>query len=124
MSRVKSKNTKVESIFRRYIWNKGIKGYRINSNKVFGKPDLYFSSRKIAVFIDGCFWHKCPTCHSIPKSNFGFWDEKLNRNIIRDKEVNDKLQENGIKVIRFWEHELENNIEKCYKKLVKVLGVK
>ena len=124
MSRIKAKNTRIETVFRHYIWSKGIRGYRANNSKVFGKPDIFFGRKRIAVFIDGCFWHKCPVCHSIPESNFGFWDEKLNKNRERDRKVNITLQENGIKVIRFWEHELENNIEKCYKRLVKELRVK
>lgn len=123
MSKVKGRNTNIEIIFRRLMWSKGEKGYRVNNPKVFGKPDIFFGKRKIAVFIDGCFWHKCPACRSIPKSNFDFWDEKLNKNAKRDQEVNKKLRKNGIKAIRFWGHELENNIEKCYKRLTKELRV-
>ena len=124
MSKVKGKNTKIENIFRKYIWRQGIKGYRVNNSKVIGKPDLFFGSRKLAVFIDGCFWHKCPECFSPPVSNFGFWDEKLTRNVNRDKEVNKLLKEKDIKVVRFWEHEVEKNLNKCYKRLVKELEVK
>lgn len=124
MSKVKGKNTKIEIIFRTYLWSRGIKGYRANNYKIFGKPDIFFGRKKIAVFVDGCFWHKCPICHSIPKSNFGFWDEKLNKNVERGRKVNNILKEKGIKVIRIWEHELENNIEKCYKRLAKELAVK
>ena len=124
MSRVKGKNTKIENIFRKYIWEKGIKGYRVNNSKITGKPDLFFGPQKLAVFIDGCFWHKCPECFSPPTSNFGFWDEKLTGNVNRDKEVNKLLKGKDIRVIRFWEHEVEKNLDKCYKKLVKELKVK
>lgn len=124
MSRVKGKNTKIETVFRKYIWGKGIKGYRLNNSKITGKPDLFFGPHKLAVFIDGCFWHKCPKCFNPPTSNFGFWDEKLTRNVNRDKEVNKLLKEKGIRVIRFWEHEVEKNLGKCYKRLVKELQVK
>ena len=103
MSRVKGKNTKIETTFRHYVWAKGIKGYRVYNSKIFGKPDLYFSKKKIAVFIDGCFWHKCAKCDSVPKNNHAFWVKKLNGNRERDKTVTKKLSKNGVKVIRFWE---------------------
>lgn len=121
MSRVKGKNTKIENIFRKFIWKNGIRGYRVSNSKIMGKPDVFFQKKKIAVFIDGCFWHKCPICHSIPESNFGFWDEKLSRNVKRDREVNKVLLKEGVKVVRFWEHELEKDLKKCYKRLVKEL---
>ena len=124
MSRIKSKNTRMENVFRSYIRNKGIRGCRINSKNIFGKPDLFFGKKKIAVFIDGCFWHKCPKCFNLPKSNFGYWSEKLERNVQRAKEVNKVLKEERVKVIRFWGHEVEKNIEKCYKRLEKELKIK
>ncbi len=124
MSKVKGKNTKIETIFRKYIWEKGVKGYRVNNRKITGKPDLFFGQQKLAVFIDGCFWHKCPECFSPPTGNFGFWDEKLTGNVNRDKEVNKLLKGKDIRVIRFWEHEVEKNLDKCYKRLVKELKVK
>jgi len=98
MSRIKSKNTNLEIFFRKYIWGKGLRGYLVK-NQIQGKPDLYFPKKKIAVFIDGCFWHKCPKC------------------FIADKEINRLLKTNGIKVIRFWEHEIRKNPSKCFKKI-------
>src|SRR4030042_4525594 len=113
MSHIKSRNTKVELNFRKYVWGKGFKGYKINS-KIIGKPDLYFSKKKIAVFIDGCFWHKCPICFVKPKTKNKYWDVKINNNILRDKKINMELDNKGISVIRFWEHELKKDINKCY----------
>lgn len=124
MSQVKSKNTKLEDIFRIYILSRGIKGYRIGKKNIVGKPDLYFGKYKVAVFIDGCFWHKCPVCLSIPSSNSKFWEEKLAKNLARDKKVNDTLRSAGIKVVRLWGHEIKKDIDKCYRKLVKELAVK
>ena len=113
MSQIKNKNTQPEIKFRKYLLSKGIRGYRIHL-KILGKPDIVFSKYKIAVFIDGCFWHKCPKCFIEPETNKDFWMEKINGNVKRDKETNDILTKRGWKVIRFWEHEINNNINKCF----------
>ena len=65
-------------------------------------------AEKIAVFVDGCFWHGCPVHSHIPKSNIGYWAPKLKKNKERDKEKNERLLEQGWRVLRFWEHELDN----------------
>lgn len=75
--------------------------------KVFGKPDFINCREKIVLFIDGCFWHKCPIHFKEPKSNKEYWPPKLERNAIRDKEVNIAYKNAGWKVIRFWEHEFK-----------------
>lgn len=117
MSQIRSKNTLIELKFRKYLYNNGIRGYRVN-NKILGKPDLYFPKKRIAVFIDGCFWHKCPKCFIKPKSKNNFWDKKIRYNILRDKIINKKLNKDGVKILRFWEHDIKNNIEKCYIKFI------
>lgn len=119
MSRIKSSNTKAELLFRRYIWSQNVRGYRINA-KIKGKPDLYFPRKKIAVFIDGCFWHKCPICFARPKSNNEYWDKKIENNVTRDKQVNEQLNSENISVIRFWEHEVNRDISDCYLRLMDV----
>ena len=119
MSRIKSSNTKAELLFRRYIWSQNVRGYRINT-KIKGKPDLYFPRKKIAVFIDGCFWHKCPICFARPKSNNEYWDKKIENNVTRDKQVNKQLNSENISVIRFWEHEINRGISDCYLRLMDV----
>lgn len=116
MSQIKGRNTNTELYFRRYIWNKRLGGYRI-SDKILGKPDLYFRKQKIAVFIDGCFWHKCQRCFKKPKSNNHYWDRKIKDNVARDKKINQRLKKQDIIVLRFWEHEIKNNIDNCYNKL-------
>jgi len=110
MSHIKRKDTKAELSFRKAIWNKGIKGYRIDVN-LPGRPDIFFPRYKIAVFIDGCFWHKCPKCYSEPKSNKDYWLSKIDRNVERDKENEIKLNQNDIDVIRFWEHDVKQNLD-------------
>ncbi|MBU0578043.1 very short patch repair endonuclease [Patescibacteria group bacterium] len=118
MSQVKGKNTKLEIIFRQYIWNKGLRGYRLHA-KLPGKPDLFFGPKKVAVFIDGCFWHKCALCFKGPKTNKKFWSAKIRSNVERDLDNDIKLKKLNIEPIRFWEHEIKEDIEKCYKKIKK-----
>lgn len=115
MSRIRAKDTQPEIILRNAISGAGIKGYRLNY-KLLGKPDIVFTKRKIAIFIDGCFWHKCPKCFIKPETNRKFWNEKIESNIKRDKIVNAKLKGKGWKVIRIWEHEIKN--QKVIKKRI------
>ena len=120
MSKIHGKNTKPELFLRLFLWSKGVRGYRIHK-KLPGKPDLYFGPEKVAVFIDGCFWHKCPECYRAPKTNKRFWTAKIKRNIARDIQVDVSLREMGIKSIRFWEHEVMKDPMKCYKALKRAL---
>ena len=123
MSKIKSCNTKIELDFRKCIWKTGLRGYRIKS-KITGRPDLYFPTQQIAVFIDGCFWHICPKCYYLPATNKKHWKNKINVNIKRDKEVNKILKNQGWKVLRFWGHELEKNINTCVNKIERELAKK
>jgi len=116
MSQIKNKDTKIELNFRKYIYKKNLRGYRIK-NKIIGKPDLYFPRKKIAVFIDGCFWHKCPKCYKKPKSNIKFWEKKIRENKKRDKAVNRAIKKSGMKLLRFWEHQVKKNPEACFVKI-------
>ncbi len=120
MSKIRGKNTKPELFFRRFIWGKGIRGYRLHK-KIQGKPDLFFGPQKVAVFIDGCFWHQCPRCYREPKTNKKFWREKIRRNIARDLAADVALREMGVKPIRFWEHEVMKSPLKCLNKLKRAL---
>lgn len=108
MSRIKSKNTKPELILRKYLYGLG-KRYRLHY-PLPGKPDITFPSKKIAVFVNGCFWHGhgCKVDH-LPKSNTKFWTEKIIKNKERDFKVKNKLKKLGWKVIVVWECELTNN---------------
>ena len=83
--------------------------YRLNY-PVVGKPDVAFPGARVAVFIDGCFWHGCPDHGAEPKTNAQFWSEKLGRNRQRDAEVGECLARDGWRVLRFWEHEVEGNV--------------
>ncbi|MEN8134940.1 MAG: very short patch repair endonuclease [Thermodesulfobacteriota bacterium] len=108
MSRIKGKNTVPELRLRKALWSAGYR-YRIK-NRLPGKPDLVFVGAKVAVFVDGCFWHGCPVHATHPKLNADFWTTKLKRNICRDKEVNKVLTKEGWVVVRVWEHELKDDI--------------
>lgn len=81
--------------------------YLRKKQKIFGKPDFSNMKRKIAVFIDGCYWHGCPLHYKSPKTNTAFWDNKIRSNILRDFKVNKILEAEGFAVIRIWEHELK-----------------
>ena len=120
MSMIKGKNTKPEILLRRILSTNRIKGYRLNY-KLAGKPDITFTKYKIAIFIDGCFWHKCPKCYIKPKNNKTFWKKKINGNVKRDKKVNRLLKKEGWNVLRFWEHLLRKTPNSSYKRVIRVL---
>ncbi len=107
MSMIRARNTQPEIRLREMLSAGGLRGYRLHY-KLMGKPDIVFPRRKIAVFIDGCFWHKCPRCFVKPATNRKFWREKIDSNVARDKVVTTKLKKEGWKVLRIWEHELKN----------------
>jgi len=121
MSRIRSKHTKPEVALRKALRARGIHNYRIN-NKLLGRPDLYFSKEKIVVFVDGCFWHKCPSCYIEPKSNAQYWIRKIKGNLQRDKALNIKLKKAGYYVIRLWEHDLKENMDKGITRITNVIA--
>jgi DNA mismatch endonuclease (patch repair protein) len=121
MSQIRSKNTEPELTLRKLLSKNKISGYRLHYKKILGKPDIVFPRKKLAIFIDGCFWHKCPSCFIRPKSRIGFWNKKIKDNLIRDKEVNKSLKKNGWKILRVWEHELREKPNKVCQKIIKQL---
>ncbi|MCC6501265.1 MAG: very short patch repair endonuclease [Anaerolineales bacterium] len=109
MSRIKGKGNKdTELVMIQILRKNHISGWRRNQ-AVLGKPDFVFPKKKIALFVDGCFWHGCPKPKhaNLPKNNREFWAKKLQANKDRDKFVNRELKKAGWKVIRVWEHELK-----------------
>ena len=87
-----------------------INGWRKHPAHVAGKPDLYFPDHRLAVFLDGCFWHACPACkRRIPRSRSAFWRKKIQGNRLRDEKTRRKLRRNGYHVVRIWEHELKGD---------------
>jgi len=116
MSKVRSKDTTLELKVRREIWRRG-KRYRVHSNKVFGTPDLCNKSKKVAVFIDGCFWHGCPRCYAEPSSNVPFWRKKVQKNKVRREVVRKELKEKGWLALEFWACEINKDFEKVVDKI-------
>ena len=104
MSRVKNKNSKIELMLRKELWSRGLR-YRKNVTDIFGKPDIVFKGKKVAVFCDSEFWHGYnweERKHDF-KSNQDFWIPKIERNMQRDIEVTQTLEFQGWTVLRFWE---------------------
>ncbi len=120
MSRIKGRDTKPELSLRKLLFRKGVRGYRTHY-KLPGKPDIVFLSKKVAIFIDGCFWHKCPKCFIEPETRKGFWLNKISGNVKRDKEVKKLLKKDKWKVLRFWEHEVKKDANKVTEKIIKEL---
>lgn len=107
MSKVKSKDSKIEIAFRKELWRSGFR-YLKNSTKYFGKPDIVLLKYKTVIFVDSCFWHGCKKHGSIPKSRKDFWMKKIERNKTCDKEVNRVYKKEGWRVMRVWEHDLKD----------------
>ncbi len=117
MSRIRSKRNKSTEIkFSMILVRAGICGWKIRPPEVFGHPDIIFPKYQLAIFIDGCFWHCCPRCGHIPKTNQEYWIKKLKGNIERDNRQRIKLRNDGWIIYRFWEHEL-NDSQKIINKL-------
>lgn len=106
MGRIKSHGNKTTEmklieIFR----SNGFTGWRRNQ-PVFGKPDFVFRAQRVCIFVDGCFWHRCPRCYREPTSNASYWTTKFQRNTKRDRLVSKTLRADGWHVLRIWEHQL------------------
>ncbi|PTY01670.1 very short patch repair endonuclease [Verrucomicrobia bacterium LW23] len=122
MSRVRSrKNRSTELKLATLFRAAGIKGWR-RHYPIIGKPDFVFRSRKIAIFVDGDFWHGNPDNLRIPKSRVDFWMAKIDKNRIRDSVVNSTLKERGWTVIRIWESTLQKFPDECIKRVTSVLS--
>lgn len=120
MSRIRGRDTKPEVTLRKALWGMGFR-YRLKS-KLPGKPDLVFPRYRTVVFIDGCFWHKCPVHFQMPKKNRQFWEDKISANVERDERVVKELTDQGWKVVRIWEHQVKDNLLLAVESVVKVFG--
>jgi len=118
MASVKSSNAKTTELkFLSLIKEKNITGWRRNYS-LTGKPDFVFPRFKIAVFIDGCYWHGCPSHCRMPSSNIIYWNNKIEKNKIRDRKITKVLKMKGWQVIRIWEHEIKK--ERLNQKLKRI----
>lgn len=94
-----------------------MRGWTLNARAIDGCPDFYFPTRRVAIFVDGCFWHGCPKCGHIPKANSRFWAAKIRRNQTRDGSISERLRERGYRVLRLWEHELREDLAGCVRRI-------
>lgn len=125
MKNIRSKNTKAEILLRKALWHHGIR-YRKNYKKLPGKPDIAITKYKIAVFVDGDFWH-ARGHEEKPgeqiQTNVSFWSKKLKRNIERDKEVNQALLEIGWLVLRYWDSDVKKDCNACVEDIMQYLPI-
>ena len=110
MSAVRGRNNQsTELELLKVLRSSKISGWRRHSKNIPGTPDFVFPKNRMAVFVDGCFWHGCRQHYKLPKSNRKFWANKITRNTQRDREVGRKLRKRGWTVVRIWEHQIKNN---------------
>jgi DNA mismatch endonuclease (patch repair protein) len=110
MARIRGSNTTPERLLRRALWRAGLR-YRLHSPTVLGRPDVVFPGSRVAVFIDGCFWHGCPEHYVRPRTRSDFWARKLSENVARDSRQISELAGQGWRVCRIWEHRIFENLD-------------
>jgi DNA mismatch endonuclease (patch repair protein) len=121
MSRNRATGTRsTERRFRSFLIRSAIRGWKLGHNsRLIGNPDFVFTSSHLLIFIDGCFWHGCQSCRSIPVTNRSFWRTKIHGNKTHDRKVTRLLKNLGWRVIRIWEHELRAKDEVILDKLMR-----
>jgi DNA mismatch endonuclease (patch repair protein) len=112
MSRIRGKNTRPEIALRKHLRGIGLTAFRARA-KLPGTPDIYFPAAKVAVFVEGCFWHGCRRCFRAPKSNRKYWTKKIADNRARDKRTRAALRRRGIAYITIWEHQIRRSLGRC-----------
>ena len=125
MSAVKSTGNKTtERRLRLALARARINGWTIHPVGLVGRPDFYFHEKRLAIFVDGCFWHGCEKCGHIPNINNQYWKTKIVRNRERDLAKTQALMNLGITVLRFWEHELRSELPSCVARIKRYLFAK
>lgn len=127
MSHIRTSGTSSEMILRHIVKQMTDLPLKFNVSKLVGKPDIVIPRLKIAIFMDGCFWHGCPDHGKIPKSHKNYWRSKIVGNMVRDEEVSVALEEDGWTVWRVWEHDLkteniQNTRRRLKRRLAKILN--
>jgi len=115
-------NKSTELRLRMALVYSGLNGWQVRPSGIIGTPVFLFPTEELVIFVDGCFWHGCPKCGHLPKTNAAFWKAKIEGNRMRDIETAKTLRDKGFKVIRFWEHDLRENMTGCIEKLLKKLA--
>lgn len=117
----RSRDTKPELLLRRALWAAGLRGYRLDYVRVPGRPDIAYVGRRVAVFVHGCFWHRCPHCNlTHPKTNPDYWERKFVRNRERDARKTRELEGAGWRVLVLWECEIKKNVNATVERLHRI----
>lgn len=123
MSAIRGRGNKTTEVrLRMCLVGMGLSGWSLHAKCIPGSPDFVFEHARVAVFIDGCFWHGCPKCGHIPKTNRTFWAAKIARNRERDKMTSARLRRRGYAVLRYWEHEIQQDIAEIKRSLLAKLN--
>jgi len=124
MSANKAKGSGPEVFLRKALYKENLTGYRLHYKRAPGRPDICFVSKKLAIFVHGCYWHRCPQCnYPIPKTNPAFWNEKFRKNKDRDKRKVRELRLLGWRVLTIWECSLKKRPESVIKQVKKTLAL-
>jgi len=122
MRAVMGKGTRLERRVFAMMAGMGLKGWKIHPQGIPGNPDAAFIERKIAIFINGCFWHGCPVCkRPLPVANAGYWSRKIARNVQRDERLRVELKMEGWQVVEVWEHQLKKGRGRVRRKLRSII---
>lgn len=118
----KARDTTPEISLRKALVQSGLSGYRLNWKGVTGRPDIAYPAKRLAIFVNGCFWHRCPKCaYPLPKTNADFWALKFKRNEERDQRKCSQLKEAGWSVLTFWECDITDDLRSCVGQIKKTL---
>jgi DNA mismatch endonuclease (patch repair protein) len=125
MSAIRGKGNKsTEVALRLGLVRARVRGWAVHPNGFLGSPDFLFKRKRVAVFVDGCFWHGCARCGHLPKSNRAFWRAKILKNQARARKIDIGLRKEGYRVTRFWEHAIKSHLPECINRLQRALHVR
>lgn len=121
MARIRAKNTRPEILLRKALWAAGIR-YRLHAQTPFGRPDIVLRPLRVAIFVDGCFWHGCPSHYARPRTRTSFWAQKLMANFERDQRQTFQLEAAGWRVFRVWEHDVRHSLSFVVTEIVEFIS--
>lgn len=122
MQRIKSKENRTTEVkLRMTLVRAKLKNWLVRPKNIIGNPDFVFKEERLAIFVDGCFWHGCKKCYRKPATNRKYWNMKILRNRRRDIILSRLLNDQGIRVLRIWEHELQHDVDSCIKRISALL---
>lgn len=115
-------DTGPEMTLRRALHKSGLRGYRVHHRDLPGRPDIAFTRGKVAIFVNGCFWHRCPICRlPAPRTHASFWRTKFELNVRRDLKKTENLKSEGWEVVVVWEHEIKSDLSNQVKRIARVV---